>query len=659
EIKEQKKPAEINAYLKQLRDAKAAKKLNRVRAIFIGFGAAGKTSLIRALYDEAVVEGKEKMTAGIDIREWPVPGSDIKAHLWDFGGQVMAHATHQFFLRSHCLYVVVLDARTEINANQQAEYWLEHVRAFGRNAPVLLAGNKSDLARVNLDMNRLQEDYPNIVDFYPLSCVRREGKYAPEFQRFLRDLSTQLQQTGTHQVRFSKPHFAVLEELRKRSPREAFLDKSLFKDICAKQGVTAAGALNREWLLDLFDKLGVVIHFPDIPRLEAYVLNPRWLTYGVYTLLYAETSQKRRGRLKGREAVEILQAEEVKDNLGNVLTYRPVERCYFILEAMERFQLCYRLPGEQDIFILPDLLPSDRPKEKTLKFAKQQALSFDFDFEGFLPRHLISSFIVRRHTEIVDNLVWQNGVRLRAKTLEAEALAQADYHARRLSLWVTGRQAGRYFAVLHDEIMQMLERMPDLPYDEFTGLPESARTSEAIRSVARQVVPRADFRDLLAKEAAGERKFTCKYGTYNLTEVLKIMPEEKRREQAPVQIHIEGSSIGAMNWGDISGQVANSIQQLDNSENAGAIKEALSELQKLLERSELPEQDKADALEEVQTLAVAAQDPEDKKQQSAGRKALKYLNGLAAGLPKANKLSGDLLSLGTKLAKLFSWLQVV
>jgi hypothetical protein len=39
------RPADINAYLKNHH----VKPLNRVRAIFIGYGAAGKTSVIRAL----------------------------------------------------------------------------------------------------------------------------------------------------------------------------------------------------------------------------------------------------------------------------------------------------------------------------------------------------------------------------------------------------------------------------------------------------------------------------------------------------------------------------------------------------------------------------------------------------------------------------------
>ena len=146
-------PGDINAYLKSLQNKTATGPLNRVRAIFIGFGAAGKTSVIRVLNGEEVIEGKEEMTPGVEIREWKLPGSEITADLWDFGGQVIAHATHQFFLRSRCLYVLVLDGRAEINANEQAEYWLEHVRAFGQDSPVLIVGNKADQARVNLDMS--------------------------------------------------------------------------------------------------------------------------------------------------------------------------------------------------------------------------------------------------------------------------------------------------------------------------------------------------------------------------------------------------------------------------------------------------------------------------------------------------------------------------
>ena len=61
----------VNGYLAALTRTSKAKAglqpLNLVRAIFIGNGAAGKTSLIRALNGESVVAGCEEMTPGVDI----------------------------------------------------------------------------------------------------------------------------------------------------------------------------------------------------------------------------------------------------------------------------------------------------------------------------------------------------------------------------------------------------------------------------------------------------------------------------------------------------------------------------------------------------------------------------------------------------------------
>ena len=89
----------------------------------------------------------------------------------------MAHATHQFFLRSKCLYVIVLAGRAERNPNEEAEYWLQHVRAFGDGAPVLLVGNKADVMPVNLDQRTLKDKYPNVVGFYSVSCTKAKENF--------------------------------------------------------------------------------------------------------------------------------------------------------------------------------------------------------------------------------------------------------------------------------------------------------------------------------------------------------------------------------------------------------------------------------------------------------------------------------------------------
>ncbi len=527
----------VNAYLSTLSKAKISntelQPLNRVRAIFIGNGAAGKTSLIKALNGEEVVAGKEKMTPGIEIREWPVADTGITAHFWDFGGQVMAHSTHQFFLRERCLYILVMDARTEINANEQAEYWLEHIRTFGKSAPVMLVGNKSDLAQVNLDMHSLTEKYPNIINFYPLSCSQYKGSSKPCFETFQQDLITELQKVGTHQVYFTDQQFDVMQNLQSLARKQAFLKQQDFKTLCDEQQISNTGEQNQEWLLDLLDKLGIVIHFPQLARLDGFILNPRWLTYGIYTLLYSEQAQKSAGVLSESDVVTILSAKNIDDGQGSNLDYSP-EKCGFILDAMEEFKLCYRLPSDRKQVVIPDLLPSDQPKHG---FDKQLegTLIFEFDFSGFLPRHLMPTFIVNRYDEIKNNTRWQQGVLLHNEQYDCDALVQVDYHQRTLSLCLQGGQLNRYFTVLRDEVVSILQKLPDLYYQEWLWLSEDMKEQsdsnkqpklDVNKRLAEQT--KADFKQLLALEAAEQAQYICADGIYNLSKILQVMPAPLR-----------------------------------------------------------------------------------------------------------------------------------
>lgn len=554
-------PAQINAYLKSLRDNYATTPLNRVRVIFMGYGEAGKTSIIRVLNGETVVEGKEPMTPGIDIHEWTVPDdkpelnkkpdNPLIANLWDFGGQVMAHATHQFFLRSRCLYIIVLNARSEISADEQAEYWLKHVRAFGGNAPVMIVANRLDEGTLNLNMFYLCDKYKeNIVGSYPLSCTQANGNKKAEFERFKRDFIEQLHKVGTHQVLFGKSHFAVLEELRKRSSKQSFLSKNIFTKLCKQHGIQKENELNQTWLLELLDTLGVIIHFSKMKRLTEYVLNPRWITYGIYTILYSETAKEARGVLHENDVFKILGNKKLKDNRGSQLNY-PENKCSFIIDAMEEFELSYRLPADKNTLIIPALLPSDTP---SLTFNKNDALAFDFDFQGFLPRHLITGLIVRRHDEIENNTVWQNGVQLQSPDKGAHALIQANYHERRLSLWVKGTQANRYFAVLHDEVLQLVKRMLDLQYKEWVKLPHYDPNARAI------------YRDLLALEQAKRKDYICEYGTFDLQDLLKnITPKAKRERTVINNTFNVDQIIGDKKMGDINATNIGIAQQGNNN----------------------------------------------------------------------------------------------
>ncbi|SEH05859.1 COR domain-containing protein [Candidatus Venteria ishoeyi] len=511
---------------------------NEGSLIFLGFGGAGKTSVLRTITEGAVTKGVEEATSGIEIREWTFPNSDTRAQFWDFDGQVITHATHQFFLRSRCLYVLVLDGRSDPNANEQAEYWLEHVRAFGGDAPVLLVGNKADLMRINLDMHVLRNKYSNIVDFYPVSCVSYKDKYRIQFERFKRDFIAQLQVAGTHQIQLPKSHFAVLETVRKHSAKQAFLPKNTFEALCLQQGIPEQ---EHSGLLKVLDNLGFIIHFSNMPWLDSYLINPHWLIHAIYALLHSEQAHRQQGRLDAQTIIDILNPRVLHSNLGHELRYTP-KHVRFILEAMVQFEIAFLLNDKAHSVLIPELLPSDI--KLVSDFDEYDAAIIDFDFNSFLPRHVLSNFIVHHHKEIFDNIVWRNGVWLRSLNLHAEALIQTDYSQRRLSIWVRGSDAGQYFSVLHEDILHILARMPDLAFEEYLFLSEKARIQTSQKPLSDKSKARASYRDLLAIQAAGDDHFVCQFGTYDLNELLKIVSTDKPYELQSVNPYVAGEGLG-------------------------------------------------------------------------------------------------------------------
>jgi len=98
--------------------------------ILVGRGGAGKTSLVRALRGESFRDD-EGSTPGIALCDWVMDGckkDPVTAHVWDFAGQVITHALHQFFFSIRCIYVVVLTGR-ENSERDDAEYWLRLIKA--------------------------------------------------------------------------------------------------------------------------------------------------------------------------------------------------------------------------------------------------------------------------------------------------------------------------------------------------------------------------------------------------------------------------------------------------------------------------------------------------------------------------------------------------
>ena len=124
--------------------------VNECKVIFLGDAESGKTHSIRRLLKKGEYLNDEdfdgKSTPGIEttVSKIKLNNSNIIINYWDFGGQEIQHSMHRMFLTERTVYVVFLNARQDDQMDERARYWLENLKAFAPDAPVLVVINKID-----------------------------------------------------------------------------------------------------------------------------------------------------------------------------------------------------------------------------------------------------------------------------------------------------------------------------------------------------------------------------------------------------------------------------------------------------------------------------------------------------------------------------------
>jgi hypothetical protein len=429
----------------------AEQPLNEVKVLLVGDGAAGKTSLIKQLLGEAF-DQHEETTHGISIRGWEVEANKqkIRVNLWDFGGQEIMHATHQFFLSKRSLYVLVLDGRKE----ERMESWLRHIESFGGSSPVLVVLNKED-TNPSFDVNRpfLLQKYPGIRQFFRTSCATGQG-----IDRFREVLLKELTHVEMIGIRWPKSWFAVKQRIEQMG--RPYISREEYSELCADAGL--AGEDNRSTLVDFLHDLGVAVHFKDYILNATYVLDPVWVTNAVYKLINAEQTADSKGRLRLDSLDEIL-------SQGRAEPYSyPAHTHAYLIELMRKFQLCWRI--DEETILIPQLLPVPEPP---FTFDYSGALGFVLHYHSFLPPSVMPRFMVRVYRDIKPDLCWRTGAVLRDQDSGSEAVVKADTEARRIYLWVNGPRRKEYLSFLWFSLREINSSFEKLAVSERIPMPDA------------------------------------------------------------------------------------------------------------------------------------------------------------------------------------------
>jgi hypothetical protein len=199
---------------------------------------------------------------------------------------------------------------------------------------------------------------------------------------------------------------------------------------------------------------------------------------------------------------------------------------------MIAFRLAYRLGTEE--LIVPTLLAPEQPDHD---FKADGAFGCRFDFRGFIPRHVLPALIVQHFQDVAKidgrEIVWQNGVLLRPRRRDAEALVRADYHIRTIDFLINGRDGPSYLGTLRRSVLTSLETMPQLAFEEKIQLrPEML--VEATGRAQRDGPVWLAYEAVQAAQRNGDSTVYGPGGRYDLRRVLAALPVNPEERQVDV-----------------------------------------------------------------------------------------------------------------------------
>ena len=357
------------------------------KVLIVGEGQVGKTSLWKRLIDSDYgLSADEVSTLGINIHNgWDFPHPEIseiqlKAHLWDFGGQEIQYAVHQFFLTERSLYVLMIDEAKRSTNN--LDYWFSIISNLRDKSPVLLV--KNSISNIDIEFNKEYYYYNRYAGLLKIDRGDLHLDKAPEhedFQNLVEKIKLHLSRLPQMKLTFPAQWVHVREHLQNMSDEgRNYILLSEYFDICRNYQINKKqDCLN---LSGFLHDLGIVLHFQKDKTLSnILVLNPKWAINGIYSIFSVEVEKGifHRSRL---------------ERIWELKNYTTAERKYLMsLLLKDQFELCYPISNKaeaEEAFVSPILLPEFPPPFPwKLKVRTRVLIEYPFLPKGIIPRLIV------------------------------------------------------------------------------------------------------------------------------------------------------------------------------------------------------------------------------------------------------------------------------
>jgi hypothetical protein len=534
-------------------ESQGADRLFEAKLLIVGEGGAGKTSLLRRMFQpEMDLPEEEETTHGIDIyrHDFPIDGNrKFRLNAWDFGGQQIYHATHQFFLTKRSLYVLVDDTRTDAKSihDEGFKFWLEVVETLSEGSPLLIFQNEKGGRSKKIDEPGIRGRFVNVKEFYRANLEHSAS--ADGLRKAVEHFAQELKHIGDE---VPAKWIDIREELKELAQFLPYISLDEYFAVYSKHI-----KFDREKALHLsqyFHDLGVFLHFQSYPELRRTVfLQNKWVTDAVFRILDDEEVKANRGRFMVSDC-DRLWADEGYAS-------KDVE----LRALMERFELAYRLPDmHEETWLVPQHLSPSKPQELG-EWAKTGDLVLTYRYE-FLPRGLVSRLMVRMHRFVKQpDLCWSHGALFEhGKT---QVLVETGSRGNEISLRSRGPEQKALLSVIASDL--------DALNDSFKGLKDKvSKLVPCICKTCKKLKEPAMFeqKELIDRKNRGKLTIECpkppEYYDVSVIELLEGMDLklwlEKAHQDFLPEIKDEGFAIAVSFPGEHRSFVLEIVEHLAN-----------------------------------------------------------------------------------------------
>jgi Leucine-rich repeat (LRR) protein len=424
-----------------------------VRLMLLGEPASGKTTLVEALSGNSnPCDPQRPETIGVNVRrvekKSPADGRPLYLATWDFAGQHMEYATHQFFLKAGGIYLILWKARLGSDYGQRdLWYWLELLSMRVKDPEFLLVTTHTGKTPAALDLLEIQTSYPGCKGHFEVELC--DGTGVEPLEKKILELAAA---SPSIKATWPAPWLAVRDAVRSMREASPCVDAAAFWLLCSEHEVD--DPRKQRDLADQLDKLGEIVYYADDPLSRFVILDPTWVTELVAKVVRDKQVRDQGGTLDRADLQRIWGdlPGAVRDHLENLmdefdLVYKPMAhqtvQSSIVVEALP--------PAPEEIRILD--MASARPQAEVIyQFPK-------------LVRHLPPgvptwAFARSRRYMKIGTGPWRNAARFEDAETNSEAIVFSSEVDREVRLRVVADYPPYFFGLLDSILRDTFKRYP-------------------------------------------------------------------------------------------------------------------------------------------------------------------------------------------------------